>query len=129
VTHHRISRLESAIERAVREVLARGLGDPRVRGLVTVTGVRVLPDLSEARVRVSILPAEGAEVAMHGIVSSAGHIRREVGRLIDTRVLPPLRFELDDSLKREAAVLRDIDRAKEDLARREHRPPTPPDSP
>jgi ribosome-binding factor A len=115
---HRIERLQSSIERAVAQVLARGLADPRIRGLITVTSVRVLPDLSEARIGISIIPAEHAQLAFHGIESSAAYIRREVGKLIETRQLPHLVFTLDQTLKKQAEVLGAIDRAAEDLAKR-----------
>lgn len=116
---HRIERLEAALCEAIRTVLTRGLSDPRVEGMVTITGVRVLPDLSAAVVSVSVFPEEKETLTFHGIESSAGYIRKEAGKLVETRQVPVLRFELDRSIKKQAQVLRAIDRAKEDLERRE----------
>lgn len=115
---HRAERLAAAIERAVREVLARGLADERIRGLVTVTGVRLSGDHKEATITVSVLPEQHESLTLHGLNSAAPHIRRQVGEKFDVREVPQLRFSLDRTLKKEAAVLRDIDRAAADLEAR-----------
>ncbi len=119
---HRLEQLTSAIDRGVREVFSRGFSDPRIGGLITITGVRVLPDLSRAFVNVSVLPVEKEELTLHGLTAAAKHIRREVGDLVNTRTLPQLEFRLDRSIKKEASVLRDLDRVREDL---KTRPPPP----
>jgi len=126
---HRLEQLSSAIERGVREVFARGFSDPRISGLITITGVRVLPDLSQVIIKVSVLPEEKAQLTLHGLTSAARHIRHEVGELISTRTLPHFQFRLDDSLKREAALLRELDRVREDLATRPPPPAPPTDTP
>lgn len=118
MTTRHAAQLAAAIDRAVREVIARGLQDPRVAGLITVTGVTLSPDLREAEVGVSVLPPEREELTLHGLRSAAAHIRREVGELISTRTMPQLRFRLDHSARKQAALLRDLDRAKADLEAR-----------
>jgi ribosome-binding factor A len=101
---HRLEQVGSVIRVAVQSVLARGLNDPRVRGLVSVTKVEVAPDLSEARVFVSVLPAEHSELTMHGLKSAAGHIQSEIAKQVAARRMPRLAFRLDDSLKKQAAI-------------------------
>jgi ribosome-binding factor A len=122
---HRIEQLSSAIERGVREVFARGFSDPRISGLITVTSVRVLPDMSQVIINISVLPQEKEPLTLHGLTSAAKHIRREVGELVSTRTLPHFQFRLDSSLKKEAAILKELDRVRQDLATR----PPPPDVP
>ena len=122
---HRIEQLTSAIERGVRAVFARGFSDPRISGLITVTSVRVLPALSQAIINVSVLPQEKEQLTLHGLSSAAKHIRHEVGEIVNTRTLPHFQFKLDSSLKKEAAILRELDKVRQDLATR---PPPPPDA-
>lgn len=100
----RTDKLASVIQHAVQDVLARGINDPRVRGLVSVTKVEVLPDLSEARVLVSVLPAEQAALTMHGLTHAAGHIQKQIAGEITAKRMPRLSFRLDDSLKKAAAL-------------------------
>ena len=111
----RIEILTSDIERAVRDVLSRGLHDPRVGGLITVTSVKLLPDLSRVFIDVSVLPEEKQELAFHGIASAAAFIRREVGKVVRTRSLPEFIFRLDTKLKKEAAIIRELERVKDCL--------------
>jgi ribosome-binding factor A len=101
----------SVLARAVQDVLVRGLHDPRVRGLISVTGVKVSDDLANATVMLSIMPAEHADLAMHGIRHAGGYIRREVGNRVRMRRVPRLSFKLDHSLKRQSEVLAAIDAA------------------
>lgn len=100
----RPAQVGAEIRRALQSELARGLNDPRIQGLVSITGVEVLPDLSEARVRVSVMPEERAPLALSGLRAAAGFLRR---RLMDeTRIhrVPRLVFEADESIKRQARL-------------------------
>lgn len=110
----RSDKVGAAIERALQEALARGINDPRIRGLITVTGVEVSPDLRTARVRVSVLPESAQELTLHGLRSAGARLRRDIGDAIRMKRLPELHFELDDSLKRQARVLSAIARAREE---------------
>jgi len=102
---HRAKQVASVLERAIKEVLARGLDDPRAKGLITVTGVDLTKDMREATVRVSVLPAENAELVMHALTHASRHLRHEVSERVDLRTVPTFRFRLDESLKRQAEVL------------------------
>ncbi|MFM7051682.1 MAG: 30S ribosome-binding factor RbfA [Planctomycetota bacterium] len=100
----RIAQVAAEIRRGLQSELGRGLNDPRVQGLVSVTEVMVLPDFSEARVKVSVMPADRSALTLSGLRAAAGFLRR---RLMDeTRIgrVPRLAFDLDESLKRQAAL-------------------------
>jgi ribosome-binding factor A len=114
--NRRIEHLTASIERGVREVISRGFHDPRISGLITVTGVKVTPDLVRATIHVSVFPAEKQILTLHGLQDAARFIRREVGDLVSTRKLPEFVFEIDESLKKEAAILADLARVRDDLA-------------
>lgn len=111
----RNDRLTSSIERGVQQVLARGLQDPRVRGLITVTKVELTPDGKQATIGISVLPAEHQKLTVHGLSSASRHIRREVGELIRTRSMPEFRFVEDGSLKKQAEVLGTLAKVREEL--------------
>lgn len=109
----RTEQLSSTLQRAIQQVLARGLADPRYGGLVTVTGLKITEDLKNADVLISVLPEEKQELTMHAIRHAAAHIRREAAELVAMRTLPTLNFRLDLSLKKQAEVLRAISKAAE----------------
>lgn len=113
---HRGPQLASLVQRIVQTEIQRGLSDPRVRGLVTVIGVDLSPDLEDAAVRVSVLPAEFGPLAVQALQHAAAHLRRAVLEGSRVRHAPRLRFVLDDSLKRAAALDAAMRTAAEDAA-------------
>jgi ribosome-binding factor A len=90
----RTRKVESQIKAIVGEEVAH-LSDPRIQGLVTVTGVRVSPDLAHATVFYSVLFGENAEAANRGLQSAAGRIQASVGAQTRLKRTPRLRFEPD----------------------------------
>lgn len=94
----------SLVQRIVQNEILRGVSDPRVRGLVTVLGVDLAADHEDATVRVSVLPAEFGPLAVQGLNHGAAHLRQAVLKGSRIRHAPRLRFALDDSLKRAAAL-------------------------
>lgn len=108
----RTEQLASTIQFQLQMLLARGLSDPRVKGLITITEVRVTEDLTTAFVSVSVLPAEQQTLTMHGLRAAAAFLRRELGDKIAIRKLPTLSFQFDESIKREAEVLAALARVR-----------------
>ena len=68
--------------------------------LVTVSAVRVSPDLSIAKGYLSIFPSEKAEEILKNINENARSIRYEIGTEVryQLRVIPEFKFFIDDSL-------------------------------
>lgn len=118
---HRHQQLESTLKRAVQQVLARGLQDPRANGaMITVTGLTIARDLKNSTVLVSIYPEERQKLAMHAIKHATAHIRHEVSELVAMRAVPEIVFELDTELKKQAQILIALRKVEEE---RTHRPP------
>jgi ribosome-binding factor A len=105
---HRHEQTESTLKRKIAEVIERGIGDPRIRGLISVTEVDVSPDRKQATVSVSVLPEEHAKLAIAGLQDAAKHIRSQVARSVAMRVMPTLTFRLDQTLKKQAEVFEAI---------------------
>ena len=68
--------------------------------LVSVTRVRVNPDLSICTAYLSIFPSEKAEELLKNIQANDKAIRFDLGRRVrnQLRIIPELRFFIDDSL-------------------------------
>jgi len=106
----RTRKIESQLKEIVGEEVA-GLSDPRISGLVTVTGVRVSPDIAQATVYYSVLEGENEEDAREGLQSAAGRIQGSVGAQTRLRRTPRLRFEPDPVVERATridAALREV---------------------
>src|ERR1700726_2088586 len=86
------------VSEGLREILAleiQRLKDPRL-GFVTVTGVRVTPDLRKARVFYTVLGEEKDHKATRAALRSARpRLRTVVGHEIRMKVTPELEFEED----------------------------------
>lgn len=73
----------------------------RMRGvLVSVSIVRISPDLSIAKVYLSIFPSSRAQELLDNINAQSAQIRYELGNLErhQLRIIPELKFFIDDSL-------------------------------
>ena len=95
-----VAKRPDRVSEEFREVLAEEiprLKDPRV-GFVTVTGVRVTPDLRRARVFYTALGDEAQRKATRaGLRSARGHLRAVLGHEVRLKFLPELEFEEDDT--------------------------------
>ena len=116
-SRRRPEQVAETLRQVITEALVREVRDPRV-GFVTVTGVLVTPDLSHARVMVSV-PGEEADRdrALEGLQSAAGFLRTRAARALATRTVPELHFELDLGLAHAARInelLQEIRREESD---------------
>lgn len=101
---HRIEQFESTLKRAISQILQRDLSDPRIRGMVSVTEVNVSPDMRNATIKVSVIPAAYEKLTVHGLNSASKHIHGKLFKQMHVRRLPFLRFEIDPTLKKQAEV-------------------------
>ena len=96
---YRKDRLEELIKRIVSEIIMRELKDPRI-GFVTITGVELNKDYSEAKIGVSILGSStDVRKSMEGIRSSSGFVQKLLGKELKIRNLPRVYFYLDKSVE------------------------------
>lgn len=68
--------------------------------LVSVSAVRISPDMSIARVYLSVFPSEKAEEIVKNINNNTKSIRYDLGVRVrhQLRIIPELKFFIDDSL-------------------------------
>lgn len=68
--------------------------------LVSVSAVRISPDMSIARAYLSIFPSGKAEEILKNINDNAKSIRFEIGTRVrhQLRIIPEFKFFIDDSL-------------------------------
>ena len=112
----RPDRVAAAIREEVATFLAEGVKDPRVVGLITVTGVDVTRDLRHAKVFVSILGVGDEEKAgtFEGLASVATTLRGKVGRALRLRLAPEISFHPDESVARAARIETLLSQIKQD---------------
>ena len=102
----RSDRVAAAIREEVASYLTTGVKDPRIIGLVTVTGVDLTSDLRHARVYVSVLAGEGDDTSgTIDALNNVGHrLKGEVGRALRLRLAPELEFRRDDTVAKASRI-------------------------
>jgi ribosome-binding factor A len=120
--HHRSERVAAAKREEIATFLANDVKDPRIVGLVTVTGVDVTRDLRHARVYVSVLGSDAERAAtFDGLAGVAAHLRGRVGRALRLRAAPEIEFRNDESIAHAAHIEQLLAQVRRDL------PPQPPE--
>jgi len=100
------------VNQTLKEVLSEGIGelkDPRI-GFVTITGVETSPDLSQARVFVSVLGSvRKREASLVGLAAAHGVLQARIARELRLKRTPQLAFEYDPSVERGVRMTQLID--------------------
>lgn len=95
----RATRLSDQIARELAEMLARDMADPRLE-LVTISGVRLNPDMKVARVLYTMAgDAKRQDDAAKAFEQGKGRLRALLGKRLRMKFLPELRFERDAFLE------------------------------
>ncbi|EXW94336.1 ribosome-binding factor A [Acinetobacter baumannii 44327_8] len=122
-----LKRKEESVQRELSELIRQELKDPRLGGLVTISGVKVSPDLGYADVYVTVMGRELSddqnEVAHRETLDilnkASGFLRQELSRRIKTRITPRLRFHYDKTNAYGNYMFGLIEKAVQDLPKRE----------
>jgi ribosome-binding factor A len=105
----RMRRVDEAVREVLSDVLTHEVKDPRV-GFVTVTDVKTSPDLSHARVYVSVLgDAEAVSASLEGLRSAQGFLQGRIGGELRLKHTPTLTFFHDDTAERAQRLERLMD--------------------
>src|SRR3954470_5448873 len=98
--HKRPERVAQMVQELLGEIFARGMRDPRI-GLVTITGVKMSPDLREARVYWTVHgDPEQRKHTAKGLDNARGFLRREIAAELKLGVTPDLHFTYDEAIDR-----------------------------
>ncbi|RXZ76917.1 30S ribosome-binding factor RbfA [Paenibacillaceae bacterium] len=95
----RVGRVGEQIKKELSHIIQTELKDPRI-GFITVTGVEVTGDLSQAKVYLSVLGSdEQKEETLNALARGKGFIRSELGKRVRLRHTPELLFKFDSSIE------------------------------
>ncbi len=114
----RSERMAEQLRRELAEIVRDEIKDPRL-GFVSFTEVRMSRDLSHAVIYCSVLNSEDQAEAIEILNRAVGFIRKEIARRIRARIVPTLKFAIDDSVMRGAAMDSLISKAIEKDNRRD----------
>jgi ribosome-binding factor A len=105
---NRTIRVNELMQRELSDILRRRYQSESVA--ITLTEVRVAPDLRDARVFVAVIGSDdAAQASLRWLRGKAGELRHELGRRIVLKFLPKLEFVADLSAARGTHLLKMID--------------------
>ena len=95
---NRMNSVNSLLRQEISRIVLSKVKDPRLSDLTTITSVKGSKDLRYATVLVSVMGSpEERSKSIIALNSAAGFIHRQLRTNIDLRIVPKLRFILDDS--------------------------------
>lgn len=102
--NNRLARIDEEYKKELSQIIGYELKNPNVTGLISVTKVKVTPDLKFAKIYVSILNSKNIKETLEGLKKSAGFMRTELAKRVNLRNTPELIFEIDDSIEYGAKI-------------------------
>ncbi len=108
---NRMNRIDEELKKEISNIVSYDLKNPNITGLISVTKVKVTPDLKYAKVYVSIINSKNKKNTFTYLKKAAGFVRTEIAKRVNLRITPEIIFELDDSIEYGAkidSILKDI---------------------
>ena len=116
----RTERVGSTIRQELAMMMLHELNDPRLKGMPSITRVKVSEDLSNADVYITVMGTESQQqTVLAALRHSAGMMRSKLTKAMSMRTIPYLKFHLDENLKKEMAVLDLLRKVSEENAQRD----------
>ena len=109
----RADRIEELIKEEIAYILREDVKDPRI-GMLSVTKVKLTPDLRHAHIYISPFKEEEVDAILHCLKNARGYIQRRLGRRIQLRYTPVIEFHIDDSIKYGAHIMEILEKLKKD---------------
>ncbi|OBX75936.1 ribosome-binding factor A [Moraxella atlantae] len=102
--NQRLQRLADQIQRELAVLIRDEINDPRLTGLVTISNVKISPDLGYADIYVTVMERDMSDAmakdfhqeSLAVLNNAAGFLRTELSHILKTRTTPRLRFHYDE---------------------------------
>jgi len=104
----RTDRIAEMIQRKLAQIIPQEVKDPRLKGFVTISAVKVAADLGHAKVYFTVLD-EDKSLALTVLTAAASYLRTALARSITLRTVPQLHFIYDESIEYGERLSRLID--------------------
>jgi len=96
MSSHRIDKVEQLIKEEISSVFLHKMQQPEL-GFITITNVKVSPDLKLAKIYLSVFEKEKREFVMDRINNKTKFIRTELAHRIRLKFVPEIKFFIDDT--------------------------------
>lgn len=97
--NHKLDRVNEELKRELSNIINYELKNSKVTGMISITKVKITPDLRYARVWISVLNCKNKKDTLLGLKQSSGFIRSAIAKKINMRITPEFVFEFDDTME------------------------------
>ena len=94
---HRIERFSSTLRHSLADILMNDINNPHLKS-VSITDVRVSPDLKKARVYITSSSGEKMQDIIHHLEHARGFIKKILAQRMYLKYVPEFLFLIDDSM-------------------------------
>lgn len=105
-----IARVAARIQQRVAHCLQFELNDPRA-GHATLTEVRLSTDMRNATILWTLQDEKDRSKTEHMLEGATGFVRKQLARVLETRVIPDIAWKFDDRIAKASAMESLIERA------------------
>ena len=112
---NRLNRINEELKKEISQIISFELKNPDATGLISITKVKITPDLKYAKVYVSLLNSKNEDKTIEALKNSAWFIRSLIAKRINLRITPELVFEKDDSMEygmKIDSILKDLNKGE-----------------
>lgn len=97
--NNRMGRIDEELKKELSQIISYELKNPDATGMISVTRVKITPDLKYAKVYISMLNSNSKEKTIEALKKSSGYMRSQLAKRVNLRITPELVFEEDDSME------------------------------
>ena len=96
----RTDRVSGLLQRKLAQIILTEVKDPRLPRIITVSAVKVSPDMSMAKVYITVLGERAeSDVSLDILNKASSFLRTVLARSIKLRIVPHLKFVYDESIE------------------------------
>lgn len=110
--YKRTDRISEVIQRTLARAISQDIKDPRLKGLITVSAVKVASDLSHAKVYVTVFN-DDKNLVLSILNGASSMLRSILAKDMTLRTVPKLHFVYDESIEYAKQLVSLIDKANE----------------
>lgn len=109
----RTDRVAEMIQRKLAQIIPQEVKDPRLKGFITISAVKVTADLGHAKIYFTVFN-DDKDVVVTILNAAASYLRSALARSITLRTVPQLHFVYDESIEYGERLTRLIDKANDE---------------
>ena len=98
IDYKRTDRISEVMKRELAHIVQYNLKDPRLTGIITISGVEVTKDLAHANVHFTVFNADPV-ITCELLTGSASYMRTILAKNMKLRIVPQLHFMYDNSVE------------------------------